>query len=118
MFFDTFGFYFQDDYRVLPRLTLNLGLRYEFNTQPTEKRGRQSYFADPPFSDTYMLGPDRGGSDISRCEPACRFCLGYIRRWQDVIEGWLRNPLRYCQFGRGIRSESGMPPFVSEFHGH
>ncbi len=35
----TFGFYIQDDYRVVPRLTLNLGFRYEFGTIPTELNG-------------------------------------------------------------------------------
>jgi len=35
----TFGFYVQDDYRVTPRLTLNLGFRYEFGTIPTEVNG-------------------------------------------------------------------------------
>jgi hypothetical protein len=30
----TFGFYVQDDYRFTPRLTLNLGFRYEFQTIP------------------------------------------------------------------------------------
>lgn len=57
MLFDTIGFYIHDEYRVLPRLTLNLGLRYEFSTQPTEKNGRQSYFANPPYSDTVSIGP-------------------------------------------------------------
>lgn len=28
--------YFQDDWRLSPRLTINLGLRYEFSTNPTE----------------------------------------------------------------------------------
>ena len=35
-----FAFFFQDDYKILPRLTLNIGLRYEYNTTPTEAHGR------------------------------------------------------------------------------
>ena len=31
------GFYFQDDWKVTPKLTLNLGLRYEWSTPYTER---------------------------------------------------------------------------------
>lgn len=34
-----YNFYIQDDWRILPRLTLNLGLRYEFNSVPREVNG-------------------------------------------------------------------------------
>ena len=34
-----FGWYVQDDWRLKPRLTLNLGLRHEFYTGPTERHG-------------------------------------------------------------------------------
>ncbi|HYP52845.1 MAG TPA: TonB-dependent receptor, partial [Pyrinomonadaceae bacterium] len=36
--------FFQDDWRATQRLTLNLGLRYEFFTNPTEQYGRQANF--------------------------------------------------------------------------
>ncbi|PYS83296.1 MAG: hypothetical protein DMF67_09615 [Acidobacteria bacterium] len=32
---DDYSFFFQDDYRVTPRLTLNLGVRYEYERMPT-----------------------------------------------------------------------------------
>lgn len=34
------GLFFQDDWRINPRLTINVGLRYEFETGATEAEGR------------------------------------------------------------------------------
>ncbi len=42
MFFS--GLYAQDDYRITPKLTLNLGLRWDVFTRPVEKYNRQSNF--------------------------------------------------------------------------
>ncbi|MPZ18518.1 MAG: hypothetical protein GEV06_11475 [Luteitalea sp.] len=75
----TWGFFVQDDWRVGPRLTLNLGLRYEFETpmveaenrsvrgfdatavQPIEAAARAAYVRNP----TLEISPDqfdvRGG---------------------------------------------------------
>ena len=51
-----FGFYFQDNYAVLPSLTLNLGLRYEFLTVPSEANGNTSGLRS--YNDTQMtVGP-------------------------------------------------------------
>jgi TonB dependent receptor len=40
------GFFVQDDFRITPKLTLNVGLRWDLFTRPVEKYNRQSNF-DP-----------------------------------------------------------------------
>src|SRR2546426_759776 len=65
----TFGFYIQDDYRVVPRLTLNLGFRYEFGTIPTELRANTWQIRDLPTAEgpTPTKGGFPGGLGTAPC---------------------------------------------------
>ncbi len=62
--FTLFGGYIQDDWTVTPRLTLNLGMRYETITMPIDQGGRDSALIN--LSDTeptvgrLFEGPPRG----------------------------------------------------------
>ncbi|HEV2495685.1 MAG TPA: carboxypeptidase regulatory-like domain-containing protein [Terriglobia bacterium] len=54
-----YGTYLQDDWKITPKLMLNLGLRYEHFGLPEEVHGRQANFVPGvPFSTAAYLVPD------------------------------------------------------------
>ncbi len=52
-----FGVYVQDDLRASDRVTLNLGLRYEFWTMPTDRNGMDTKLVDIAGDATFTAGP-------------------------------------------------------------
>jgi hypothetical protein len=62
-----YDFYIQDDFKVTPRLTLNLGLRYEFHPYWTEEFNRLSNFDVATGS---IIVPDGSLAQISPLWPA------------------------------------------------
>ena len=65
------GFYGQDDYRVNNRLTLNLGLRYDLYTWPTEINNRMANF-DVATGAIFLAGQN-GVSDSTLTNPKHNF---------------------------------------------
>jgi hypothetical protein len=57
--FKNFSLFAQDDYRVTSRLTLNLGVRYQFNGNKTDKNGRIGGF-DPNLVTPFLAPPASG----------------------------------------------------------
>ena len=51
-----YGFYIQDDWKVTPRLTLNLGMRWEFETPLTERYNRTVEALDPAYVPPFAAG--------------------------------------------------------------
>ncbi len=55
--FFTVGGYLQDDYRASQRLTVNLGLRYEMATVPSDKQGKNWGYSNLASGDLNCPGP-------------------------------------------------------------
>jgi outer membrane receptor protein involved in Fe transport len=81
------AFYVQDDWRFRSNLTLNLGLRYEMTTVPTEETGRLSALVnitdtDPHLGDPYFLNPTR-----RNFEPRIGFSWDPFRNGKTAVRG-------------------------------
>ncbi|MEO7650591.1 MAG: TonB-dependent receptor, partial [Bryobacteraceae bacterium] len=75
-----YGFYIQDDWRLSKRLTLNLGVRYEFTKPPVENDGDK-------YSD---FTPDRPNPAVNNYPGALRFAgFGPGREnTRSLVPGW------------------------------
>jgi hypothetical protein len=109
--FNTLGFYLQDDYRVLHRLTVNLGLRYEFNTTPTEKNGRQSYFPNILTATAPASGPILADPSYRDVSPRLGFAWDIFGNGKTSLRGGAAELYDVIGFGIAIGVDGAMPPY-------
>lgn len=83
---DIIGFYGQNDFQVNSRLTLNLGLRWEFTTNPTDANGQMSILRNPLDRDI-TLTEEFFKVSKKNLEPRVGFAMRVTESGSTVVRG-------------------------------
>lgn len=81
------GGYLQDDWRIFPNLTLNLGLRYEISTVPTAVDGKSSNLYNLTDSQPHLGDPYFHNPTLHNFEPRLGFAWDPFRNSKTAVRG-------------------------------
>ena len=106
----------QDFLRVTSRLTVNIGLRYDFYSNPTETHGRLSAIRDPSADSGPTVGKVFAGTPLNLLSPQAGFAWNIFGDGKTVLRGGggiFRDQLPVLLFG----VNRFLPPFfgISSF---
>ena len=82
-----FGAYIQDDWRLKPSLTLNLGLRYEMTSVPTEIHGKLANLPQLSDATPHLGSPFFANPTLHNFEPRIGFAWDPLRNGKMAVRG-------------------------------
>lgn len=112
--FNTVGFYGQDDFRVTQRLTLNLGLRYEFFTTPTEIHGNNYRFLNVQTDTASSQGPIMRNPSFKNFSPRVGFAWDVFGDGKTAVRGGAGILYDVGNIGSALKNQmSALPPLTT-----
>ncbi len=112
--YSTLGFYGQDDLRWSSRLTLNLGLRYEFNTQFEEAHGHGAALRDIQHDANTTLGSPFANPSLRNFSPRFGFAWDVAGNGLTAVRGGFGLLYDIGDVGSPLSAGVGAtPPFSS-----
>ncbi len=81
------NFFAQDDWKISPRVTLNMGLRYDFDTNLRSNDFIGSLLADPAFAGLENLVTAPRGNDLRHVQPRLGFAWDTRGDGRFVVRG-------------------------------
>jgi hypothetical protein len=112
--YNTIGFYGQDDVRIRTNLTLNLGLRYEFQTVPHDIHGVQSALRNVLSDAAATLGPPFENPSLLNFSPRLGFAWDVTGNGTTAIRGGFGELFDLGLYAQALAiATTGTPPFAS-----
>ena len=111
----TFGFYVQDDYRATSRVTMNMGLRYEFQTTFRELYGRESALLDLQHSSSTTNGLMMDNPSLRNFSPRVGFAWDVFGSGKTSVRSGFGMYYDVGNYGAMLtQAPTGFPPFSAQ----
>ena len=112
--YNTLGFFLQDDLRVTPRFSLNLGLRYEFHTEFIEADGYRAALRDMERDAETTLGRLFENPSLRNFSPRFGFAWDLTGDGKTALRGGFGLLYDVAVLGSALSLAAlGTPPFTS-----